>query len=101
MAEGFNADQNSDIVSGSQLVLTSLHLRVVCKKEHKLQKIYIFSENTFQTCTTNCCIKVVVKAVEMLFDRVLYLEHMMPQPVKFDLQPSLNIGLFYKSAVDL
>lgn len=41
-----------------------------------------------------------VKAVEMLFDRVLYLEHMIPQPVMFDLQPRLNIGLFYKSAVD-
>ncbi len=37
----------------------------------------------------------------MLFDRALYVEHMKPQPVMFDLQSRLNIGLFYKSAVDL
>ncbi len=40
VAEWFNADQNSDIVSGSQLVLTFLHLSVVCKKVHKVQKKY-------------------------------------------------------------
>jgi len=70
-----------------------------CGLQERTQKtkknMYIFFRHALQTVVWR------VKAVEMLFDRVLYLEHMMPQPVMFDLQPRLNIGLFYKSAVDL
>lgn len=67
------------------------------RKNTNDKNICIFPENSFQTTTVVWR----VKAAEMLFDRVLYLEHMMPQPVMFDLHPRLNIGLFYKSAVDL
>ncbi len=98
VAEWFNADQNSDIVSGSQLVLTFLHLSVVCKKVHKVQK-NLFSENTFQTCTTNCCMK--SKGCWNVVWQSFVCGAHEPQPVMFDLQSRLNIGLFYKSAVDL
>lgn len=50
-------------------------------------------------CYTPCCCMKSKVSWSLVFDRVLYLGHTMP--VLFDLRPHLNIGLFYKSAVDL